>query len=200
MIRSRRTQAPQWCASADRFVGPSDPRDGGHHVSRATPDRGFTLIEVLIVVMIVSILAAAIIPAIGEVSDDSKDSVLMRDLQLLRAQIELFRAEHDGNVPGWNGTNPILHMMLHTDAAGEVSPSPSEDHPYGPYLPPNAIANPFNDGKAWKPSSNPSGETPDHSLVNGSSQKVGWFYDPDTGRIAANAEGVTADGVPRIQL
>lgn len=167
---------------------------------RATDHGGFTLIEVLMVVMIVAILAAAVIPAIGEVSEDAKDATLMRDLQLLRAQIELFRLEHDGNPPGWNGVNPIFHMLMYSNTAGNVSAVKSDQYPYGPYLPQKPIANPFNDGIGWKFSSDPSSEVPDHTLTTAGGILVGWFYNRDTGQIAANAEGNTADGTPRIKL
>ena len=161
---------------------------------------GFTLLEILIVVVILAILAAAVVPAVGEISEEAKDSALMRDLQLMRAQIELFKAEHEGNPPGWNGLNPMFHMLLYSNEKGDISLVQNDDYPLGPYLPKQEIVNPFSGGSAWKQSNNPAGEIPDESMTNASGQIIGWFYDRNTGRIAANAEGRTADGTPRIQL
>jgi len=62
------------------------------------------------------------------------------------------------------------------------------------------IINSFNGGFAWKQSDDPPNETPDESLKNGSGQLIGWFYNEISGKIAANAEGTTRDGIPRIKL
>ena len=48
--------------------------------------RGFTLIEVLIVVVILAVLAAVIIPHFTDCSDDAKKSTLTHNLSILRAQ------------------------------------------------------------------------------------------------------------------
>lgn len=163
---------------------------------------GFTLVEVLLVVVIMAILASVVVPQFSSSSEDAKDASLMHNLQILRKQIELFKAQHNGNAPGWTGMPGRVHLILATDAQGVWKSSdvfvPDANHPFGPYLRTSPI-NPFNNGFEMKTSGDPANETPDESLLDGGNL-VGWFYDPDTGRIAPNAEGSTADGIPRVEL
>ncbi len=169
-------------------------RGPGHRAALA-----FTLVEVLIVVAVLAILAGTVLPAFVESGDDARDSALKHNLKVLRHQIQLFAAQHNGNWPGFGGTPAIVHLHSYSDEAGNISLSPSPSHPLGPYLPPTFTKNPFNNAYWLKASSNPASETPDHEMTEGANV-VGWFYDSATGRIAANAEGTTSEGTPRVQL
>ena len=162
-------------------------------------ERGFTLVEVLIVVTIIAILAGAVLPAFVDSSDDARDATLKHNLQSVRHQIQLFRAQHRGNWPGYAGIPAFLHMLGYSNEDGAFGMSKSATHPLGPYLPTQGLVNPFNGGTAWKNSSDPSGEVPDETMES-AGVVVGWFYDSNTGRISANAEGSTSDGTPRVQL
>ncbi|MHC4292957.1 MAG: type IV pilin protein, partial [Planctomycetota bacterium] len=51
--------------------------------------KGFTLVEILIVVVILGILAAIVIPQFTDASTEAKISSLRSDLQMMRSQIEL---------------------------------------------------------------------------------------------------------------
>jgi type II secretion system protein G len=68
------------------------------HLRRAA--RGFTLIEILIVVVILGILAAVIIPQFTNAADTASISSARTQLQTMRSQIELYRAQ------GPTGTYP----------------------------------------------------------------------------------------------
>jgi general secretion pathway protein G len=95
---------------------------------------GFTLVEILIVVVILGILAAIVIPQFTEASTEAKTSSLCTDLQSVRSQIELYKIQHNDNLPGVvNGTHTAganfqAAMTGQTDIFGEVGTD------YGPYL------------------------------------------------------------------
>ncbi len=71
------------------------------HIRRAA--RGFTLIEILIVVVILGILAAVIIPQFTNAADDASVSSARTQLQTMRSQVELFRSQ-TGSYPAASGT------------------------------------------------------------------------------------------------
>ncbi|MBX7169132.1 MAG: type II secretion system GspH family protein [Pirellulales bacterium] len=168
--------------------------------SHRTRSKGFTLVEVAMAVLIMAIIAGAMIPRLTASEEDTKDAVLMRNLQMLRKQIQYFKAQHRGKPPGWNGTPIYIHLSTYTKASGQFSAFKNANYPYGPYFSgSNLPYNPFSDGVGYKNVTNPSTQVPDNELQENGSN-VGWFYNPATGDISANAEGTTADGTPRISL
>ena len=56
---------------------------------------GFTLVEILIVVVILGILAAVVIPQFTNASVDAKISGVRSDLQTVRSQIQLYKFNND---------------------------------------------------------------------------------------------------------
>ena len=68
--------------------------------------RGFTLIEILIVVIILGILAAIVIPQFANASKDARNSNLASTVQTLRSQIQLYKLQHGDLLPdletNWN--------------------------------------------------------------------------------------------------
>jgi general secretion pathway protein G len=55
----------------------------------------FTLVEVMIVVVIISILASLAVPKFLDFESESVESAVKTDLSVLRKQIELYKFEHD---------------------------------------------------------------------------------------------------------
>ena len=61
--------------------------------------KGFTLVEILIVVVILGILAAIVIPQFTSASTEAKQSSLRSDLQTIRSQIELYKIKNSDTPP-----------------------------------------------------------------------------------------------------
>ena len=91
--------------------------------------RGFTLIEILIVVVILGILAAIVIPQFTNASQEATASAIRSQLQTIRGQIELYRVRNAGNLPsGFTGADSSL-----LDPPGDQAPYLTQ----APTLPPN---------------------------------------------------------------
>jgi len=133
---------------------------------------GFTLVEILIVVVILGILAAIVIPQFTEASTEAKNSSLCTDLQTMRSQIELYKIQHNDNPPSF--ANFVAQMTAQTDIVGAAGTD------YGPYLQ-KIPTNQFNDNDAI-----------DNSGVVGDNGG-GWEYVEATGAINAD-DDTDADG------
>jgi len=134
---------------------------------------GFTLVEILIVVVILGILAAIVIPQFTEASTEAKLSSLCTDLQTLRSQIELYKIQHNDFPPEF--ANFTAQMTGQTDITGAVGTD------YGPYVQ-KIATNQFND----KSNLDDSGTIGDNI--------GGWEYDEITGAINAD-DDYDQDGV-----
>src|SRR5512135_232345 len=68
--------------------------------------KGFTLIEILIVVIILGILAAIVIPQFTNASNDAKVSSVQTTVQSVQAQLELYKFQTNVTPPltGFWGT------------------------------------------------------------------------------------------------
>ena len=105
-----------------------------------TKNSGFTLVEILIVVVILGILAAIVIPQFTQASTEAREASLASNLQSVRSQIELFKIQHNDNAPTSNLTFED-QMTGRTDQDGTVNAAGE----FGPYL--QAIpTNPFTSG------------------------------------------------------
>ena len=97
--------------------------------------KGFTLVEILIVVIILGILAAIVIPQFTNASEDARKSSLTSQLQTIRSQVELYKLQHRDELPpalaaGGAGDAPWAEMVVKTDADHTVNTAGQ----FGPYL------------------------------------------------------------------
>ena len=112
--------------------------------TRHSRGRGFTLIEILIVVMILGILAAIVVPQFGSASREAKQASLNTTVQTLRSQIALFRLQHNDYLPGaepLTGSGATFdqatfweQLTTFTDVTGATSTSRTGAFDKGPYM------------------------------------------------------------------
>ena len=143
---------------------------------------GFTLIELMIVVVILAVLAATIIPQFSSSAEDAKLSTLAFNLNTLRGQIQLYKLDHNGSLPVI-ASDDLPQLYSNTNAAGTIGTSAA--YPFGPYVMNGIPENPLNNSAFVKASATwpPAAATTDG----------GWFYNPSTGQVAPNEAGHLTD-------
>ena len=92
---------------------------------------GFTLIEILIVVIILGILAAIVIPQFSSASNDARKSNVQTTVQTLRSQIALYKLQHQDALPDL--ITDWKPLTLKTDATGSTTPAAGVQT-FGPYM------------------------------------------------------------------
>jgi general secretion pathway protein G len=137
----------------------------GGFIMKLATRKGFTLIEILIVVIILGILAAIVIPQFTNASEDARKSSAASQLQTLRSSVELYKLQHgdayptaDGLINGTWAWGSMLTTTLSYD--GKV---------VGPYLQ-QTPTNPMNGFTA---------------VGNSPAANTGWVFQTTDGRIFA---------------
>jgi len=145
--------------------------------------RGFSLVELVIVVVILSIIGAIAIPRMSRGAEGAADSSLTADLSTMRSAIEFYAAEHGGQLPTFG--NFVSQMTEYSDNNGLTQATKGGNFIFGPYL----------------------REIPELKVGTGKGVSTvvatldgagGWVYDDSTGEITANllAAETDASGTP----
>jgi len=133
---------------------------------------GFTLVEILIVVVILGILAAIVIPQFSTASEEARSSNIVTQLQSIRSQLELYQIQHAGDYPTlaqmWD------NLTTATEIDGTAGNGDSND--LGPYLQRDPV-------NAFEASS---------TVAAAAAAGVGWQYTEATGQIMAVMEATKA--------
>jgi len=94
-----------------------------------TIKRGFTLIEILIVVVILGILAAIVIPQFTDASNEAMNASVRSQLQTIRSQIELYNVQNPANA--YDATTPVATFwaqLVDEDYLQQAPKNPMQDN------------------------------------------------------------------------
>lgn len=128
----------------------------------------FTLVEVLVVVIVLSILALVVVPEFTSATTSTRDATLRANLRGMRAAISLFKIEHSDDYP--NYATFANEMTLASKADKSTAAIGTALYIYGPYV--RAIPlNPFNSL---------------NTLAATLTGATGWTYNETTGAFNAN--------------
>jgi len=156
---------------------------------------GFTLVELLIVVIILGVLAAVAIPQFTDTTGDAREATLDTNLNQLRNAIELYYHQHNNKYPGQThyldgSADPVeaaaesslvRQLTLYSAVTGETSSTRDATYKYGPYIKGAIPNNPFNDLNDVDCDVS---ETDISAIV--SDGTTGWRFYVKTGRLMAN--------------
>lgn len=139
---------------------------------------GFSLIELVIVVVILSIIGAIAIPRLSRGAGGAADSALQGNLSVLRSAIDLYQTEHGGKFP--TADKIAEQLTKYTDDFGATSDTKGGAFGYGPYL--------------RKVPPLPVGSNRGDSLIGAvDGVGVGWLYTEATGEIRPNTTSTEFD-------
>jgi prepilin-type N-terminal cleavage/methylation domain-containing protein len=134
--------------------------------------RGFTLVEVLIVVVIMAVLAAVVIPQLSSSTDDALRSTGEFNASTMRSIIQTYKAQHLGANPQHDSATKSLPGLVNkTRVDGQEDPNGA----YGPYLV-EFPENPYTKKKDVN-------QTTKTTLTAGDVTGGGWLYNVTTGQI-----------------
>lgn len=157
--------------------------------------RAFTLVEILIVVVLLGVLAAIVIPAVGHSATSARQTTLAMDLNLLRRFIPVYTSQHLEVPPGYPGGNRseaptedafVAQATLSSDIDGQTAARGTPGFRLGPYLS-NVPVNPFNKLDTVEVLAD------DADFPAMPDDSSGWIYKPTTGEIRPGNTG-TDDG------
>ena len=175
---------------------------------RRLSHKGFTLIEILVVVVLIAILAAIVIPQFGSSTEDAKVSALKSTLSTMRAAVELYYHQHSSRYPGVYKVDGLTltasdaeaaaaflpQLTMYTDVNGVTNTTRTTTYKYGPYIKSLTMPNnPFIDG-ATADDVLCDFDQNDITTVPSATGAGGWGYYSPIGRFYANDDTTLGDG------
>lgn len=164
---------------------------------------GFTLVEMLIVIIVLGILAMVVMPQLTASTDQANLKTLQTNLQIMRRAVETYYVQHDQTYPGkldiyiifGNGDSTasmafVSQLTRYSGKDGEVSTEKDGTYKYGPYIKGGQLPiNPFNGSNRVVCDFMTNDIT-----VRASDGTSGWKFFVNTGVLIAN-DGGSTDGV-----
>jgi len=144
----------------------------------STLRKGFTLVEILIVVVILGILAAIVVPQFASASQDAIKSALASQTQTVSAQIELYRVQNAGTLPHLDAGDPLGVPASNNGWGILVSGSFLKDEPSNGFTGTTTVVRQAAAIGAAVANMLAAGAAPANS--------TGWHYNDTTGTIHAN--------------
>ena len=81
-------------------------------------EKGFTLVELLIVVVILGILAGIVVFAVGNLTDNAASNACKTEGETFATAIQAYKADNDGALPDGNAGDPGIGTV--DEVAGEL--------------------------------------------------------------------------------
>lgn len=161
-------------------------------------NKGFSLVEIILVVAILGILGAIIFPTFQNHVTNAKESAIKSNLLTIRNQIEMYKLQHTGIPPGYvNGVEVsvdslVLQLTATSSVTGAVSSStiPTDSYFYGPYVR-KIPENPYN---GLSSIAYVSAGTDFSAAADGTSS--GWLYKKETSEFRVNWTSNDSNGIP----
>ena len=156
--------------------------------------QGFTLVEILIVVVILGILAAIVIPQFTNASEAARASNLISQLQSIRSQLELYQLQHNGLYPAADAMDgsddpdglTFDNLINPTDQTGGIV-AVGTVGAFGPYMQKPSV-NPFTPG-----GNGAEVNAVDVAALPAAAGTEGWLYSSVTGEIRASVRSHLTD-------
>jgi general secretion pathway protein G len=165
------------------------------HLAHPRTSRGFTLVELLIVVVILGILAAIAIPQFANSSRDAQLTSLQTNLSVLRNAVEYYKFQHASRYPGYpaGGGSPdpaafVAQLTLASRPDGATAVVGTTGYDLGPYLKEALPVNPVNGLATVKVLDDAT------AFPTAADGATGWIFKPLTGKLRANSLGTAPSG------
>ena len=131
-------------------------------------NKGFTLVELVVVIMILGILAGVAAPKLLDTSGTATDNGIRQSLAVVRDAVELYAANNAGSLPACNATGSDFKASLADYVRGDFPASP--------------VGTKDNDVKGI------TGTTT-------ADDTTGWMFNTDTGEFICNSTATSNDDV-----